>query len=119
MYSYFSPYDQYVSLIKYYPDNSGTKLLADVTRLTANPPIGTQIAGSLKTFTIIDNFYVPGGTNTFEYLNSAGGTLSLPITDLKTIKGIRINLADRPASTNSQIVKMSVEVGLRNRKTNL
>jgi len=119
MYSYFSPYDQYVSLIKYYPDNTGTKLMADVTRLNANPPIGTQIAGSLKTFTIIDKFYVPTGTNTFEYLDSSGGTLGMPVTDLKTIKGIRINLADRPATANSQIVKMSVEVGLRNRKTNL
>ncbi len=119
MYSYFSPYDQYVSLIKYYPDNTGTKLLADVTRMTANPPIGTQISGSLKTFTIIENFYVPSGTNTFEYLDSSGGTLTMPISDLKTIKGVRINLADKPVTPSSQVTKMSVEVGLRNRKTNL
>ena len=119
VYSYFSPYDQYVSLIKYYPDNTGTKLLADVTRMTANPPIGTQISGSLKTFTIIDTFYVPGGTNTFEYLDSGGGMLAMPITDLKTIKGVRVNLAAKPPTPTSQAVKMSVEVGLRNRKTNL
>lgn len=119
MYSYFSPYDQYMSLITYYPNNTGTKFLADVTRMTANPPTGTQISGSTKTFTIIDNFYVPNGTNTFEYLDSSGGTLSTPISDLRTIKGVRINLADKPNIANGQVTKMSVEVSLRNRKTNL
>lgn len=119
LYSYFSPYDQYTSLITYYPDANGTKFLADVTRLTANPPTGTQIPGSTKTFTIIDNFYVPNGTNTFEYLDSSGSTLAMPISDLRTIKGIRINLADKPSSPSGTVTKMSVEVSLRNRKTNL
>lgn len=119
VYSYFSPYDQYASLITYYPDGTGTKLLADVTRLTANPPIGTVISGSLKTFTIIDNFYLPNGGSTFEYLNSAGGVLTQPITDMRTIKGIRINLASKPIAPSTQITKMTVDVSLRNRKTNL
>lgn len=118
MYSYFSPYDQYVSLIKYYPDATGTKLLADVTRMTSNPPLGTLITDSVKTVTIIDSFYVPPTTNTFEYLDSAGSTLSTPISDLRTIKGVRINLASK-SGANGTVSKMSVEVALRNRKTNL
>ena len=99
LYSYFSPYDTYVSLITYYPNNTNTKLLADVTKMTANPPTGTQISGSTQTFTIIDSFYLPSGTNTFEYLDSAGATLSMPISDLRTIKGVRVNLADKPSGT--------------------
>lgn len=119
MYSYFSPYDQYVSLIKYYPDASGKNLVADVTRMTSNPPIGTQITSSLKTVTIIDNFYVVSGTNTFEYLDSSGSTLSIPISDLHTIKGVRVNLASKAEGANGTVSKMSIEVALRNRKTNL
>lgn len=119
MYSYFSPYDQYVSLIKYYPDGTGKKLLADVTRMTSNPPVGTLISGSLKTVTIIENFYVPSGTNTFEYLDSSGSTLTTPISDLHTIKGVRVNLASKAEGTNGTVSKMSIEVALRNRKTNL
>jgi prepilin-type N-terminal cleavage/methylation domain-containing protein len=119
LYSYFSPYDTYVSLITYYPNNTNTKLLADVTKMTANPPTGTQISGSTQTFTIIDSFYLPSGTNTFEYLDSAGATLSMPISDLRTIKGVRVNLADKPSGTSGVVTKLSVQVSLRNRKTNL
>ncbi|MFO0882088.1 MAG: prepilin-type N-terminal cleavage/methylation domain-containing protein [Candidatus Saccharimonadales bacterium] len=119
LYSYFSPYDQYVSLITYYPNNTNTKLLADVTKMTANPPTGTQISGSTQTFTIIDNFYLPNGTNTFEYLDSSGSTLSTPISDLRTIKGVRVNLADKPSGSSGVVTKLSVQVSLRNRKTNL
>lgn len=118
MYSYFSPNDQYVSLIKYYPDGTGTKLLADVTHMTSNPPVGTPITSSLKTVTIIESFYLPTGANMFEYLDSSGGNLSTPISDLHTIKGVRVNLASR-SGTNGTVSKMSVEVALRNRKTNL
>lgn len=119
MYAYFSPNDQYVSLIHYYPSDGNTTFKADVTRMTANPPIGTLITDSLKTFTIIDSFYLPSGTNTFEYLDSSGGTLAMPISDLKTIKGVRINLATKPIKVGAPSTKMSVEVSLRNRKTNL
>jgi prepilin-type N-terminal cleavage/methylation domain-containing protein len=119
LYSYFAPNDQYVSIIKYYPDATSKRLLADVTRMTANPPIGTPINGSLKTVTIIDDFYVPTGTNTFEYLDSAGGTLGMPIADYTTIKGVRINLVTKASKRNSVPTTLSVEVGLRNKKTNL
>lgn len=119
LYSYFAPNDQYLSLIRYYPDANGTKLLADVTRMTANPPVGVTIPSSLKTVTIIDNFYVPANTNTFEYLDSAGGVLSTPITDYTTIKGVRVNLVTKGSKRNAVPTKLSVDVSLRNKKTNL
>lgn len=119
LYSYFAPNDQYVSLIKYYPSGDGKKLLADVTRMTANPPIGTPISSSLRTVTIINDFYVPPSTTTFDYLDSAGGTLSMPITDYTTIKGVRVNLVTKASKRNATPTKLSVEVSLRNKKTNL
>lgn len=119
LYSYFAPNDQYQSLIRYYPDGTNTKLLADVTRMTANPPIGVTIPSTLKTVTIIDDFYVPTGAKTFEYLDSAGGTLSLPITDYTTIKGVRVNLVTKASKRNAVPTTLSVEVSLRNKKTNL
>src|SRR4051812_19238594 len=42
-YSYFYPRDSFVSLIHYYKVNSNTQLLADVTPMSANPPIGTLL----------------------------------------------------------------------------
>jgi prepilin-type N-terminal cleavage/methylation domain-containing protein len=118
VYAYFYPTDTYVSLIHYYKNAGGTGLFADVTPMTANPPIGTPITADMKTYTIIDNFQQTGGTVLFNYLDSAGNDLPLPIGDLHTIKGIRINLG---VSTSSQGVNqaMAVEVSLRNRKTNL
>ncbi len=119
LYSYFAPNDSFVSLIKYYPDATNTKLLADVTQMTANPPIGSPINGSLKTITIIDDFNIPSGVKTFEYLDSAGNNLVMPLTDYTTIKGIRLNLATKSTKKNSVPTKMSIEVSLRNKKTNL
>lgn len=119
LYSYFAPNDQYVSLIKYYPSANGKQLFADVTRMTANPPIGTPINGTKKTVTIINDFYVPVGTKTFEYLDSAGNTLGTPIADYTTIKGVRVNLVTKASKRNSVPTKLSVEVSLRNKKTNL
>ncbi|MDQ5885978.1 MAG: hypothetical protein QG628_375 [Patescibacteria group bacterium] len=120
MYAYFVPNDTYVSIIQYYKNNEGTKLLADVTPMTANPPIGTPITAKKKTFTIIDNLKNVSGINNFDYLDSAGGLLTMPIADLNTIKGIKVNLAvpvDGPTQGGNSSVSLSV--ALRNRKTNL
>jgi type II secretory pathway pseudopilin PulG len=118
-YSYFYPSDAYVSLVHYYLQTSDgtTQLLADVTPMSANPPIGTPITASEKTYTIIDNFYQPSGTSLFAYLNASGGALNLPITDVQTIKGIQVNLAAKTSNGTNQA--MNVQVNLRNRKTNL
>ncbi|MCX6725596.1 MAG: prepilin-type N-terminal cleavage/methylation domain-containing protein [Candidatus Saccharibacteria bacterium] len=120
MYAYFYPKDTYASLIRYYTDSTKTTLYADVTTMTANPPIGTPIASTKKTYTIISPFYAPTGINTFTYLDSFGATLAMPITDLHTIKEIKITLA---VPVKAPVVKgndsISLLVSLRNRKTNL
>jgi len=91
-----------------------------VTQMTANPPAGTPITSSLKTVNIIDNFYLASNLNTFQYYDSGGTLLTPPISDLHTIKIVKINLAvpsKSPVATSS--TTMSVQVSLRNRKTNL
>jgi prepilin-type N-terminal cleavage/methylation domain-containing protein len=119
-YAYFAPSDTYVSKIKYYKTADKKQLLADVTRMTSNPPTGTPIAGSLTTHTIISNFYQVTGVNTFNYLDASGNTLALPIADLRTIKGMQVTLT-APGSKQSanSYQTMSLQVSLRNRKTNL
>lgn len=120
VYAYFTPLDTYVSQIRYYKNATGTVLLADITPMTSNPPIGSPITASKQTYTIIDNFYSLPGVDTFQYLDSLNTPLPLPISDLKTIKGIQINLAEPFTTTIAQGSNpMSLIVSLRNRKTNL
>ena len=120
VYAYFFPNNTYVSKIRYYLNTQGTILYADVTPMTANPPIGTPITANLKTYTVMPNFYKDPNVNLFQYLDSNGSTLSLPVSDEHIIKGITINLAvpgDKSKNVKSQ--SMSLTVSLRNRKTNL
>lgn len=120
LYAYFSPNDSYVSLIRYYISGSNPSLYADVTPMTANPPGGSLINSSKKTYTIIENFYQQQGVNTFTYLDANGTALTMPISDLHTIKGIKVSLAvpiNVPTANGSRVV--NVQVSLRNRKTNL
>jgi prepilin-type N-terminal cleavage/methylation domain-containing protein len=118
IYSYFSPSDTYVSLVSYYINNN--KLMADVTPMNANPPTGTPITANKKTYTIVSNLYLPGGLQLFVYLDETGTPLTLPIADLHTVKGIQINLGiplTTPSRNGSDTI--SLQVSLRNRKTNL
>lgn len=120
VYAYFSPNDNYVSLIRYYKANGNTVMLADVTPMSANPPIGTPITANKKTYTIMNPFYADPNVKTFVYLDSVGTTIPTPITDLHTVKGIQVNLAvpsDTPVASGNQAI--SLQVSLRNRKTNL
>ncbi len=120
VYAYFSPNDNYVSFIHYYKANGNTVMLADVTPMSANPPIGTPLTANKKTYTIMNPFYADPNVKTFVYLDSAGTTIPTPITDLQTIKGIQVNLAvpsDTPVASGNQTI--SLQVSLRNRKTNL
>lgn len=116
IHSYFSPNDAYVSQVRYYKSVDGGKLLADVTPFTTNPPIGTLDITKKRTITVIDNFHTRQGVSTFEYIDSSGGAMTLPVSDLHTIKGLRVNLVSQlnPADNS-----LSVQVSLRNRKTNL
>ncbi|NBU33035.1 prepilin-type N-terminal cleavage/methylation domain-containing protein [bacterium] len=123
VYAYFSPVDTYVSLIRYYKNSEGTVVYADVTPMTANPPNGSLITANKKTYTIISNFYSVSNVNLFTYLNAAGDDLTTPITDQYTIKGIRISLAVPTVvgknTSSSSYTTTTLQVSLRNRKTNL
>lgn len=118
LYSYFSPGDTFVSQVRYYKNTDNTKLLADVTQMTANPPIGEPIAGSTITYTVLGNYQQVSGVNLFTYLDAEGNTLATPVTDLTTIKAVRIQLAVIGADSSSN-QSVELQVSLRNRKTNL
>lgn len=121
VYAYFWPNDAYVSKVRYYLTENNTKMLADVTPMSENPPLGTPLVDKMKTYTILNKFSLNNNVRTFDYLDSAGNNLNMPITDLYTIKGVRINLGvpvsevKKDSFTNNT----SVQVTLRNRKTNL
>lgn len=120
VYAYFAPNNNYVSLISYYLGDNDTKLYADVTPMTANPPNGTPVTANKRTFVVIDHFSKSTSVGLFEYLDANGGLIAMPVADQRTIKNIRINLgvpavAPNPNSTQN----MSLTVSLRNRKTNL
>lgn len=119
LYSYFYPSDSYVSLLHYYLQTTGgvTSLKADLTPMSANPPIGTPQIAQKKTFSIIDSYYQASGVNLFTYLDSSGNPIASPVSELQTIKGIQVTLAAKTSSNTNQT--MSVQVSLRNRKTNL
>lgn len=116
-YAYFAPNNTYVSQIHYYLNPTKTQLLADVTPMTANPPIGTLLTAQKKTFVIINDFYQSPTLNLFSYLDDSGSVMTLPVSDEHAIKGMQINLAVRGSHSSDQAV--SVQVSFRNRKTNL
>jgi prepilin-type N-terminal cleavage/methylation domain-containing protein len=117
IYAYFSPNDSYVSLVHYYLLNG--KLLADVTPMTANPPNGTPITASQKTYTIINQFVSVPGVNLFVYFDGSNTVLTPPISDLNTIKAIQVNLAEPSLAPSATNQALQLQVSLRNRKTNL
>ncbi|HVS58658.1 MAG TPA: prepilin-type N-terminal cleavage/methylation domain-containing protein [Candidatus Saccharimonadales bacterium] len=114
-YAYFSPSDTYVSEIHYYLNSSQTALMADVTRMTANPPIGTPISGSTTTYTIIPNFKQPAATTLFVYFDSTNTQLGVPVADVTTIQQIQTNLGVATAQGGSS-QPISLEVSLRNKE---
>ena len=118
VYAYFAPSDLYVSIVHYYLVQNGkaTALMADVTPMSANPPIGTPLTAQEKTYTIMDNFYEPSGGSLFTYLDVSDTPLTLPIADLTAIKSIQINLATPLSNGGGQSI--GVQVSLRNRETN-
>lgn len=118
-YAYFSPNDTYVSFVHYYVSGPKPSLLAEITPMDGNPPTGSLLTAEKRDYTVIEDL---GQTpaNLFEYLDSSGNTLTLPIPDLHTIKGITVNLSqDLDDSPAENIYRSSLTVSLRNRKTNL
>lgn len=118
VYAYFSPVDTYVSLVNYYLSSNGTQLLARVTPMTANPPIGTQITSETKTYVIISNYYAPAGSSLFTYYDSGGNILTPPVSNEKTITGIGINLSE-PIANSKSGQSLNIFVTLRNRSIGL
>lgn len=120
VYAYFYPNNAYVSQIRYYLGTGNKTLLADVTPMTANPPAGTPVTASKKTYTIITNYFKAPGVNLFTYLDASGNTLALPVGDQHIIKGINVVLAvPKEDITSTTAQTMTLNVSLRNRKTNL
>lgn len=118
VYAYFFPSDEYPSEVRYYLSPDQKKLLADVVPFTDNPPIGVPDEEKLRTVTIVENFKKVASKPLFQYFSiGTADQLALPITNLNTIKIVRVNLA-APTSNDKEHV-MSLEVSLRNRKTNL
>jgi len=115
LYAYFYPSDAYVSKLHYYVSNG--QLLATMTPMSANPPTGTPLTGSAKTFTIIPNFYQDGSTPLFAYIDSSNTALGTPVGDLNAIKQVQVNLA--ATASNGANQSMTLQVVLRNMKTNL
>ena len=119
VYAYFAPNDTYVSLLRYYKSGDGKTLYADLTPMTANPPVGTPITANKRTITILSNFATVAGVNLFTYLDASGATIPTPIDDLHIIKGIRTTLAVPSGSKAGGNTTVSSQISLRNRKTNL
>lgn len=120
VYAYFYPKNAYVSQVRYYLNTRNNALLADVTPMTGNPPAGTPITANKKTYTIISNYYKAPGVNLFTYLDAAGNPLPLPVSDQHIIKGMKLVLATPgPDTAPNTPQTMSLNISLRNRKTNL
>ena len=117
IYAYFYPSDTYVSKVRYYLSGDKKLLYTDVTSMTSNPPIGTPITASKKTYTVARAFYLPAGGNLFSYIDASQTPLSYPIADLNAVKAVQVNLAIKDATGAAQ--DLGVQVALRNRKTNL
>ena len=117
-YAYFAPADTYTSVVHYYLNAAQTAIMVDVTPMTANPPNGTPIVASKKTYTIVSNYYAQTGVNLFTYYDATGAVLTPPIADEHTIVDIGVNLSE-PATHNKAGQQLAVTVSLRNRKTNL
>ena len=118
MYAYFNPNDTYVSLVDYYLQQNGKSmdLLASVTPMTANPPIGTPLTSQMHTYTIMDDYYEPSNVSLFTYLDDTDSPIALPISNLEEVKAIQINLGTPLTNGGKQAI--NVQVTLRNRETN-
>lgn len=118
-YSYFAPHDEFTSKIVYYLNSNEDQLLAEVTPMTADYPIGNLILDQQKTVVIIDGFSkVSGsGSDTFEYYDKDHNPLTSPVLDTSPIKNIAVNIHARKYKTNSdKYVSGKVSVNLRNKR---
>lgn len=118
-YAYFYPNDQYVSLVSYYLNSSGNQVLASVTPMTSNPPIGTPITSNIQYYTIISNYFNPPGTNLFNYFDNGNNSVTPTSSNLNTIAGIQINLSEPLAGFPGKNQSLNYFVNLRNFNTTI
>lgn len=119
-YTYFSNQSTYTSQVKYYLSNDNKQLLADVTPMDADYPIGNLITSQKYTVVVIDNFYQQTGIDIFSYADAAGNNLLVPVSNPNVIKAVSINLSVKPYnSASNKVISTKLSVSLRNRKTNL
>lgn len=117
LYSYFNLTDQYVSLVDYYLNSSKTELLASVTPMSANPPIGQPITSETKTYVVISKYdYLPG-SSLFTYYGLGQNQLFPPINNNNLIISVGINLVSPIAGSNNKTQSLDLVVSLRNRNT--
>lgn len=119
IYAYFYPSDAYTSRIHYYLVTNGAyrQLKADLTPMDGNPPTGQLLTNQTKTYSLVDNYYLPAGKTLFTYYNGFNAQLTTPITDFGAVKSIAIQLAAKNDGHPDE--QMNLQVTLRNRKTNL
>jgi len=119
-YSYFAPHDTYTSKIRYYLNDNQDKLLAEVTPMTADYPIGSLITNQTRTVTVIDGFKKVPNKDTFMYYDGESNQLLSPVTEKQAIKNITLQLfVKKYESSNPDYVSTISSVNLRNRKSNL
>ena len=114
-YAYFAPADQFVSLVRYYYDAPTRSIIAEVTRMSANPPVGVSIPETKQSYTIVENYILRSGASLFEYFDAGGGVLGSPVVDQRLVQSIRVNLVVDTAQTDAG-QEISVSVSLRNRR---
>lgn len=119
LYSYFYPSDEHVSLLRYYlqPAGGTVRLMADLTPMSANPPIGTPVSAEQRSFVIVENYHQAPGVSLFTYLDAGGNSITAPVSDLTMIKGVKVTVAAK--TSNNAYHSQTVQVSIRNRKTNL
>ncbi len=119
VYAYFYPSDAFVSQVRYYvtTSNGVKRLYADLTPMTANPPLGTLETAKKKSLLLIDNFYQSTGKKLFAYLNANGALITTPVSDLAVVKTVQISLSTEV--DNGGVQDIDVQILLRNKKNNL
>ncbi len=118
-YAYFAPQDLYTSKIRYYLSPSQDQLLADVTPMTADYPVGTLLTGQQRTVVVIDKFYKRTSYPTFQYFTSTNTELSAPVSNMDSIDNITVNLYTKVYQATDEYKSSTLTVNMRNRKSNL
>ncbi len=115
LYSYFKLNDQYVSEVTYYLNSQKNQLLASVTPMTANPPIGQPITSETKQYVIISKYDYNSSIGLFTYYGLGQNILYPPISDNNLIISVGINLMSPIAGSNNKSQSLDLIISLRNR----